>query len=417
MKPLFSLIRNYMVGTSEPFVFTRDNDKTLEYKDLKGLGLYIHIPFCRSICAFCPYCKEIYQEEKAASYLDALIKEIHMVGSAYQEKTIVGSLYFGGGSPALVANRLKDIIAAVEEHFIITDGIGIELHPSDVNVETLKLLKDAGVTKISIGIQSFQDKYQSILGRRSFNASMMKEALREVPFETVSMDFIFALPEQTKDDLIADVSEGFSIGANHVAIYPFIDFDFTPSRVKPLEDKEKRKLLDDIDAYCVSKGYRRSSIWTFAKDSDNVYSSMSRDTFLGFGVSATTLLKDSFKINTFSVSEYQKAISEGRLPTSLTIHFKPRQRMAYYLFWKFYSTRFNPSDFEAFFGEKIDKKYRLAFFIGRLKGWLKKEGKEYRLTTKGIFYYHQFENYYTLAYIDKMWGILKSEAYPERISL
>ena len=141
--------------------------------------------------------------------------------------------------------------------------MGLELHPDNVTEETLTVLKDAGVTKISIGIQSFCDKYQKILGRKLVDPSKMKSALSSVRFETVSMDFIFALPEQTFEDLKFDVDTAFSIGANHVAIYPFIDFAFTDSRVSAMPKKQKRKLLDAITKYCQSKGYSRTSIWTF----------------------------------------------------------------------------------------------------------------------------------------------------------
>lgn len=78
----------------------------------------------------------------------------------------------------------------MQEHFIITEGIGLELHPDNVTNETLRLLKEAGITKISIGIQSFQDKYLNILGRRAFDCKRMAEALSNFSFETVSMDFI-----------------------------------------------------------------------------------------------------------------------------------------------------------------------------------------------------------------------------------
>ena len=122
---------------------------------------------------------------------------------------MVTSLYFGGGTPALAATRIKEIVDALNEHFIITDGIGLELHPDNVNVETLQILKDAGVTKISIGIQSFCDKYQKILGRKKIDTSAMMSALAAVPFETVSMDFIFALPGQTYNDLKSDIDTAF----------------------------------------------------------------------------------------------------------------------------------------------------------------------------------------------------------------
>ena len=123
------------------------------------------------------------------------------------------------------------------------------------------------------------------------------------------MDFIFALPEQTYDDLKSDIDEAFSLGANHIAIYPFIDFTFTASPVKTMPKKEKRELLDSITRYCRSKGYSRSSIWTFSSEPEANYSSMTRDNFLGFGCSATTLLRNQFKINTFDIASYCERIS------------------------------------------------------------------------------------------------------------
>lgn len=89
-----------------------------------------------------------------------------MVGSTYPGRKQVTSLYFGGGTPVLAINRIREIIDAIKEHFVITEGIGLELHPDNVNVDTLTALKEAGVTKISIGIQSFQDKFQNVLGRK-----------------------------------------------------------------------------------------------------------------------------------------------------------------------------------------------------------------------------------------------------------
>ena len=322
MSFLTSLARSWLTRSLKPFTFKSDYDQVLPYENLDNLGLYVHLPFCKNICNFCPYCKKLYSEEESNKYINALIKEIHIVGSQSKEKKKVTSLYFGGGTPALSAPRIHEIIEAINEHFIITEGIGLELHPDNVNKETLQTLKDAGVTKISIGIQSFRPKYQSILGRKTVDTKTMKEALEAVPFETVSMDFIFALPSQTYEDLEADVDEAFELGANHVAIYPFIDFTFTSSKVKALPKKEKRELLDAITKHCQEKGYPRSTIWTFSNKPEAKYSSMTRETFLGFGCSATTLLKDQFKINTFDVDSYIKRIEEGKLPTSLTIRFE-----------------------------------------------------------------------------------------------
>lgn len=417
MSIITDLTRSWLTRSWKPFTFKNEYDQALPYSNCENLGLYIHIPFCKSICNFCPYCKVRYDAALCDRYLDALLQEIRMVGSQYAEKKRVTSLYFGGGTPALVASRLKEIINTCREYFEITEGIGLELHPDNVTVDTLQILKDAGVTKISIGIQSFQKKYQHILGRKAVDPTTMSAALAAVPFETVSMDFIFALPEQTYEDLKQDIDMAFANGANHIAVYPFIDFTFTNSPVKAMEKKEKRALLDAITQYCLDKGYSRSSIWTFSSEAQAGYSSMTRDNFLGFGCSATTLLKDQFKINTFSVEEYCKRIHAGKLPTSLTIRFTRRQRMVYYLFWTAYSTKVDERDFEKFFGVPLKKMYGFELWLAKLLGFVTETDGVYRMTLKGAFYYHYYENFYTLAYIDKMWGIMRKQAFPECIEL
>ena len=417
MSFITSLTRMWLTRTTKPFTFKNEYDQILPFAECENLGLYVHIPFCKSICNFCPYCKVRYSAELCDRYIDALIKEIHIVGSQHTGRKKVTSLYFGGGTPALAANRIKDIVDALNDHFIITEGIGLELHPDNVNVEVLQTLKKAGVTKISIGIQSFCDKYQKILGRKKVDTAEMMSALAAVPFETVSMDFIFALPEQTYDDLKSDIDEAFSLGANHVAIYPFIDFTFTASPVKTMPKKEKRELLDSITKYCMSNGYSRNSIWTFSSESDANYSSMTRDNFLGFGCSATTLLKNQFKINTFDIASYCERISRGTLATSLTIRFTRRQRMIYWMFWTAYSTKVNAKDFEQFFGVPLKKMYGFELWIARLLGLVAEENGTYAMTLKGAFYFHHYENFYTLSYIDKMWGIMRKEAFPDSIEL
>ena len=417
MSIVTDLTRSWLTRSFKPFTFKNEYGQLLPYRDLENLGLYIHIPFCKSICNFCPYCKVRYDKDLCDRYIDALLKEIRMVGSQYGGREKVTSLYFGGGTPALAVERLKEIIGECKKYFEITEGIGLELHPDNVTVPTLRILKEAGITKISIGIQSFQSKYQTTLGRKSVDSVSMAAALAEVPFETVSMDFIFALPGQTFEDLKKDIDTAFAIGANHIAIYPFIDFTFTGSTVKALPKQEKRELLDAITVYCLDKGYARSSIWTFSSEPQAGYSSMTRDNFLGFGCSATTLLKDQFKINTFSVEEYCRRIDDDKLPTSLTIRFTRRQRMVYYLFWTAYSTKVDSADFEEFFGVKLQKMYGFELWLAKLLGFCTEKDGVYEMTLKGAFYYHYYENFYTLAYIDKMWGIMRREAFPEGIKL
>lgn len=416
MGMITNLTRMWLTRSTKPFVFTSEFDQPLPFADCGGLGLYIHIPFCRSLCDFCPYCKVPYDATLCRRYVDALIAEIHLAGGTGARKPVT-SLYFGGGTPALAADRLAEIVAAVRQHFLITEGIGVELHPDDVTVPLLRTLQAAGVTKISIGIQSFQDKYQTLLGRRPVDRSALSGALREAAFETVSMDLIFALPGQTFADLRTDLDAAFACGANHVALYPFIDFTFADSPIPPMSKGDKRRLLDAVTGYCLDKGCTRTSIWTFASAPNARYSSMTRDNFLGFGCSAATLLREQFKINTFSVEEYCRRLDGGQLPTALTLRFSLRQRMVYYLFWTAYRTQVDPAGFQQFFGVPLERMYGLELKLARLLGLVTREDGVYRMTLRGAFYYHYYENFYTLSYIDKMWGILRREAFPARIEL
>lgn len=416
MNKFASLARIWLTRSFKPFYFSNTYDKILDYGNIDSLGLYIHIPFCRSICAFCPYCKVVYNQKEANEYIEALLKEIEMVGNMGDgSKKLVTSLYFGGGTPALLIDDIARIIAKVNEYFIITEGVGLELHPLDVTVDKLAKLKAVGVTKISIGIQSFQEEFLELLGRTTNNYEGMFHALEEVEFETVSMDFIFALPNQTIDHVKADIEKAFANHANHVAIYPFIDFTYTDNKFPLVSNKAKRKLLYEIVAYCNKMGYARDSIWTFSKNGRAKYSSMTRDNFLGFGCSATTLLKEQFKINTFDIHEYINRIDGGELATSLTIKFTLRQRMVYYLFWTLYSMRLDPKAFDKFFDKKFNRYYGFEILVARLLGFIKKQSGRYVMTTRGSYYYHYFENFYTLSYIDQMWSLMKNEAFPDEL--
>ena len=410
--------RMFLTRSFEPFVFSADDGTRLpELAGTVAPGLYVHIPFCRSICGFCPYCKTLFDPKRYEAYLNAGKSEIELFSGRFRTPLTVSTLYFGGGSPALAADRLGEIVGALRKHYRITDGVGIELHPDDVTVDTLNRLKDAGVTRISIGIQSFQAKFQDLLGRKPVDVAALENALSRVEFETVSMDFIFALPGQSADDLKSDLETAFGSGANHVAIYPFINFSFTSPGVAAMKNREKRRLLDEITGYLQKTGCHRDSIWTFAKERGRKYSSMTRDNFIGFGCSATTLLKEQFRVNTFSVEEYCRRVAEGRLPTALRCDFTPRQRMIYWLFWRLYTTRLAPEDFETFFGVPLKKAFGAELAIARLTGMIEERDGRLELTGKGAFYFHYFEGFYTLAYIDRMWGLLRNDPFPAGMTL
>ena len=417
MSALITGTRMWLTRSRAPFRFIPDYDQPLPLEGARPLGLYVHIPFCRSLCSFCPYCKVLWDPELARDYLAALLQEIHLVGGQWNGKRTVTSLYLGGGSPALMADSLGAVVAALEEHFIITDGIGVELHPQDATADTLLQLKRAGVTRICLGIQSFQPATLGCLGRDRPDPAALTAVLKSVPFHTVSADFIFALPGQTFAHLRRDILLAEEMGANHLALYPFIDFSFTPGKDQALSSREKRALLDQVTAFLRERGYIRDSIWTFARTAGQGYSSMTRTNFLGFGCSAATLLRGQFKVNTFSIPAYLDRISGGKLPTALTCRFTKRQRMVYDLFWRAYTTRISGAEFQAFFGESLERMYGPELNLARALGWVKKEGDVWRLTDAGAFRFHVFEGHYTLSYIDKMWGLMGRAPFPEEMDL
>lgn len=414
---LTSLLRIVLTRSLKPFVFEGKYEEKLDYEGLEDLGLYVHIPFCRSLCSFCPYCKEKYDGRRAELYKTALLKEIEIACGDAVEKKEATSLYFGGGTPALMIDDLKEIIEKLKEHFTITGGIGVELHPSDIREGVLQKLKLAGVTMVSLGIQSFNEECLRKLGRSNDSFVEKLRLVKESGFEVVDVDLIFAIPGQTDEILADDIRTAFENGATQISTYPFIDFTFADNDYKPMSEKVKKSMLKKLTKYCSEINVDRTSVWTFAKKGTGKYSSVTRDTFLGFGVSATTLLKDSFKINTFSIDGYIDRINEGELPTSLTLGFAGRQRALYYLFWSAYSMKLDGERFKKLIGVPLEKMFGLELFFSRKLGFLRKNGSVYELTDKASYVYHYVEQVYTTAYIDKMWNISRVEAFPEKIVL
>lgn len=414
---LTSLLRIYLTRSFKPFVFEGNYQNKLDFMDLDDLGLYVHIPFCRSLCSFCPYCKEIYNNKKADAYKVALLKEIDIVCTGMARKKQATSLYFGGGTPALMIDDLKDIIDKIKEYFIITGGIGLELHPDDISEGTLEKLKSAGVTMVSIGIQSFHDDCLRKLGRNSDSLIEKIKIVKNGNFDVVDVDLIFAIPGQTDEILADDIRTAFENGATQISTYPFIDFTFADNEYKPMTGKTKRKMLKNLTEYCHQIDMDRTSVWTFAKHDTEKYSSVTRDTFIGFGVSATTLLKSIFKINSFSIEEYIRRVQAGSLPTSLTLKFTQRQRAAYYLFWSAYSMKIQVGKFEKIVGKPLKKMFRFEFFLAEKAGLVRKNGDIYEIADYAAYLYHSIEQVYTTAYIDKMWNISRKIAFPDKIIL
>ena len=414
---LTSMLRVITTRSFRPFVLKGRNENKLKFESLDEIGLYVHIPFCRTLCSFCPYLKEVYDKNKAFYYKEALLKEIDIVCKNLKTRKNASSLYFGGGTPALMIDDLKEIIEKLKNYFVIDGGIGIELHPEDVTESNLKKLKTMGVTMVSLGIQSFDEKCLDKLGRRNDAFAEKLKLAGSFDFDEVDVDLIFAIPGQTEKILLNDIKTAFDSGATQVSTYPFIDFTFADNKYKPMTERAKKKMFNKLSDLCSIMNIERTSVWTFAKKGTKNYSSVSRDYFLGFGVSATTLLKDTFKINTFSMTEYMKRVKYDLLPTSLTLYFTKRQRAVYYLFWSAYSMKIDIEKFEKVIGVPLEKMFKNEFNLAEKFNLVIKNGNFYDLTHKAAYIFHLIEQSYSKEYIEKMWSISRKEAFPDKIVL
>jgi len=147
---LTSILKLILTRRLNPFVFYDKKDVELRYSS-DEVGLYIHIPFCKSLCSFCPYFKVLYEKDLSEKFVKALIKEIKMVSKKYPKK--INSVYFGGGTPALLIGDLSSIVAEIKNSFNVEDNFAIELHPDNLEDKVLESLKEIGFNMISIGVQ------------------------------------------------------------------------------------------------------------------------------------------------------------------------------------------------------------------------------------------------------------------------
>lgn len=417
---LTNILRPILNRSFKPFEFVNCNDNNdLSYIDLNNkdnFGLYIHIPFCKSICPFCPYNKILYDEKKAFEYKEALLKEIKLANVRYKKQDIT-SLYFGGGTPALLIEYLGEIIDTVKENFNLKSNLAIELHPSNINLELLNKLKNLGFNMISVGIQSFNEDCLDNLGRKGNNEAEKIKLIKKVGFETIDVDLIFGIPNQSIEDLKEDVSLAFEVGATQISTYPFIDFSYANNERKPLSSKEKKQMLFQLVNLANEIGLERTSVWTFAEPNTEKYSSITRENFIGFGAGAASLLDDKFKLNTFSVDEYINSINKNEFPCALVLDFTKFSRRSYWLFWNVYNMNLDKEAYKKMFNSDLGKDYKMELGIAKLMGLLKEDEHGYRVTTKGSYYFHAVEQIYTLQYIDKTWSIARNNPWPDKINL
>lgn len=236
------------------------------------LGLYVHVPFCASTCDFCAFYQVKPDAGKIKEYLTGIQQEIDVVGWSRP----VGTVFWGGGTPGLLSpdqlRRLGERIGTIEGVSTASEWT-VELAPASVTPQRLAALKEAGVTRLSIGVQSLRPDLLDALGRQHTREQALRAyALgREAGFPSVSLDLMFALPGQTEKEWLDDLAEAIALGPDHISTYCLTFEEDTALWVKLSQGKVKRSEDREAELYlstwkCLAEaGYGQYEVSNFAR--------------------------------------------------------------------------------------------------------------------------------------------------------
>jgi len=428
---LESLLRTQLrrLLTKESYVALESKVPSLEgrFRDIDEFGLYLHIPFCRQICPYCPYNKEIYHPEVAERYTDAVKKEIDIYSELIGNRPVT-SFYIGGGTPTtMLYSGLDKILEHVLGSFNIQCDVHMESHPNDLTLDSLNAISSLGVGHLSIGVEALQDRHLKAL-RRPYSVEQVVTAVNKAVgngFKCVNADFIFALPGQTYSEVEQAGHTLVEMGVDQVAAYPLFRFPYTKMGRTARESNhsvsgffKRRKMLGILERIFYGAGFERTSVWAFTRPGVPKYCSVTVPLYVGLGASGGSYLKDVFYLNTFNVQEYIRALENGRLPIALSLDLTENMQMAGWLYWRIYETRFKRSDFQNRFGKEFDRVYGKYMKLFSLLGFLKQDdGDEIVLSDKGTYWLHVLEDLFSIEYISQLWGTSKQEPWPEKVVL
>lgn len=283
-------------------------------------AIYIHIPFCMNKCEYCDFLSFQCGRDKRKVYVDRLIDEIRLY-----EKYDYDTVYFGGGTPSLL--DVVDIKRILDELRINQDAeVTLEVNPKSVDREKLKGFKEAGVNRVSIGVQSFNEKHLKTLGRLHSKDRAVEtyNIAREVGFENISLDLMFSLPEQTEKELESDITTICKLSPDHISIYSLIWEEGTPfyEKLKKGELFETDNELEaDMYEMIIDKleesGYNHYEISNFAKDNMEARHNSKyweNVEYVGVGLGASGYLGNLRYKNKSDFDEYYEDIAAGIKP-------------------------------------------------------------------------------------------------------
>jgi oxygen-independent coproporphyrinogen-3 oxidase len=413
-------IRTWLTGSDSRYVFQPCAEPSGQKPT--QTSLYIHVPFCKSLCPYCPYYKIKYDPALAAPYVQALLNEIDLYYTRYGTMTI-SSIYIGGGTPTLLAGELILVFERLRQRFNIAGNICMETNPSDLKAKKLAKMSQYPVNLLSIGVQSFQEKWLKLIGRK-YSPSLVENTLKILAkhsFASINIDLMFALPGQTLDDLRFDLQKAVDSGVDQITTYPLFTFPYSTvghylqlKQVQMPRLRIRREMYRLIHNFLHENGYQRVSVWGFKRGDAPRYSSVTRDRYLGLGPGAGSHMADGYYLNTFSVNEYIRRCQDSEFPVALHLPFNEAMQHFYWLYWRFYDTVI-PKAGLGMASPKTNRKTDFLLSALKLSGMLSEENRHYTLTENGAFWVHLAQNYFSLRYINTIWTAAMKEPYPAAI--
>jgi oxygen-independent coproporphyrinogen-3 oxidase len=345
-----------------------------------SLGVYVHVPFCARICPYCDFAVEASRAEGEVwtatedAYVDGLLAELALRRADFSGRSLA-SLYFGGGTPSLLRpDSLARVREAVEKAFPPGPGpveVTLEVNPSSVERERLPAFRsEAGVGRLSVGVQSFDDSVLKALGRAHEAGECRRTlaAARDAGFENLSLDLMFAALHQTPAMLESDLAEALRFEPEHVSCYELVFEAATPfgraaarGRLPAFPEDDSARMLETIEARLSASGYRRYELTNYARPGyESVHNRRywQRRAVLGLGVGAHSTdppapgrPHGSRHANPRQRAAWSRAVTSGECPLGEEEVLDRRTAMAEACFLALRCEEgLDPSGFEAEFG-------------------------------------------------------------------
>ena len=330
-------------------------------------SLYVHIPFCRSLCPFCCFNRYLFREDLARRYFIDLKKELELY---VQRGFTFSSIYFGGGTPTVLMDELLSFIEHLHSRFAIRE-ISLETTPRELTAENKELLQKAGINRLSIGVQSFEESVLKTMGRNNGPADEVKKRLvmAEGHFDTLNVDFVFNFPSQTIVQFEADVAAFKELGIDQATFYPLMPSphkkDALERQFNRVDNSREKRFYDVILRELYHGGYTASTAWCFSRGERMIDEYIiDYDDYIGIGSGSVSILQGNFYVNSFALERYHELTVADRLPIVGWRTLSEKENLRYYFLTKLFGMKLDIEALRRRFGEDTAGKLwaELAFF-------------------------------------------------------